>query len=248
VLSGWNVIAGNTDTADDNGHGTAVAGVIAAVTGNGTGIASYCWRCLILPVKVLDAHGVGDTGNVATGIRWAADHGARVINVSLGTLVDDSRLRDAVTYARSKGALVVAAAGNLGLPRFEFPAADPGALAVGGIDPTGALASWSANGPWVQLAAPGTNISTARGGGYAPFAGTSSAAPVVSGIAAEALSAVPRATADQLTQALEQTAHATAGVEYGRVDAGALVTALSASVVPTVVRTTASARVARAAR
>ncbi len=243
VLPGWNIVDNSPDTHDDNGHGTAVAGIIAAATGNGIGIASYCRLCSILPVKVLDAHGVGDTENVASGIRWAADHGARIINVSVGTLVDNPDLRGAVTYARSRNALVIAAAGNLGLPRLEYPAADPGALAVAGFDTTGSLFSWSANGSWVQLAAPGSNVTTALGGGYQTFVGTSSAAPVVSGIAAEALSAAPSTNADALALALEQSAHATAGVEFGRVDAGGTVAALLAHVPPTPLRATTSVRV-----
>jgi len=225
VLPGWNAIDGSTNTTDDNGHGTEVAGIIAAASGNGTGVASYCWRCRILPVKVLGPHGDGNTADVAKGIRWAADHGARVINVSLGTFVDDGGLEDAVAYARSRNAIVVAAAGNAPGLR-AFPAGDAGALAVAGSDADGQLYPWSNAGSWIQLAAPGSNITTSPNGGYADFVGTSAAAPVVSGIAAFLLSADPTASDDAIVSALEQTAHPTQGVSFGIVDAAAALQAL----------------------
>jgi thermitase len=233
VLPGWNMISNSPDTSDDNGHGTAVAGIIAAVTGNATGVASYCWRCQILPVKVLDSHGAGSLPMVAAGVRWAVDHGARVINLSLGAIYDDGGLRDAITYAQSRGAVVVAAAGNLGTTRPEYPAADPGVISVAGSDQNGALFTWSENGSWVQLAAPGSNLTTASSGGYNGFTGTSAATPVVSGIAAMALSAVPRATGAEVVTALQQGARPTAGVQYGVVDAAHTVDALLAEAHPT---------------
>ena len=229
ILPGWNAIDGSTNTGDDNGHGTEVAGIIAAASDNGTGVASYCWRCRILPVKVLGPHGDGSTQDVARGIRWAADHGARVINVSLGTFADDTSLQDAVAYARSRNAVVVAAAGNApGL--HAYPAGDTGALAVAGSDANGQLYPWSNSGSWIQLAAPGSNLTTSPNDSYADFVGTSAAAPVVSGIAALLLSADPQANADAIIAALEQTAHPTQGVSFGVVDAAAaLQTVLGAS-------------------
>lgn len=232
VLPGWNAIDGSTNTADDNGHGTEVAGIIAATSDNGTGVASYCWRCLILPVKVLDADGSGNTGDVVKGIEWAADHGARVINVSLGTFVDDPGLRDAVSYARARGAIVVAAAGNGGGGLHAYPAGDPGALAVAGSDANGQLFPWSNSGSWVQLAAPGSNLTTSSNGSYADFVGTSAAAPVVSGIAAFVASADATASSDQIIAALEQTAHPLSGVGYGVVDAAAALQSLLATTAP----------------
>src|SRR5207248_392614 len=99
---------GTTNAMDDNGHGTLVAGIAAAKTNNGVGIAGAAWRATILPVKVLDAGGIGTDYRVASGITWAADNGANVINLSLGGLADNSVLRDAVNYALGKGVVVVA--------------------------------------------------------------------------------------------------------------------------------------------
>jgi subtilisin family serine protease len=180
-------------------------------------------------VKVLGPHGDGNTEDVSNGIRWAADHGARVINVSLGTFVDDGALEDAVAYARSRNAIVVAAAGNAPGIR-AYPAGDAGALAVAGSDVNGQLYSWSNAGSWIQLAAPGSNITTSPNGSYADFVGTSAAAPVVSGIAAFLLSADPGATDDEIVSALEQTAHPTQGVSFGIVDAAAALRQLLATV------------------
>lgn len=225
VQPGWNVIDGNANTSDDNGHGTAVAGIIAAITGNGIGVASYCPRCLILPVKVLNAHAYGNTSDVAKGIVWAVDHGARVINVSISTLVDAPDLRLAVSYAVAHGALVVASAGNFGGDARNFPAADPGALAVAAADENRKLFDWSASGSWVQLAAPGSNLTTGLDG-YVVLVGTSAAAPVVSGIAALALSVAPRESLDDLVAALEHGAVALAGVAYGEVDAARTIAAV----------------------
>ncbi len=232
VLAGWNAIDGSTNTADDNGHGTAVAGIIAAVTGNGVGVASYCARCVILPVKVLDAHGAGTPLDVARGIRWAVDHGARVVNVSIGTGDDDPILRQNVAYAAAHGVLVVGSAGNLGDNEPSYPAADPGALAVAATDAHRHLFTWSTSGAWVQLAAPGSNLTTGLGG-YSVLVGTSAAAPVVAGIAALALTAAPRTPLPALVAALEKSAVPVAGVAYGEVDAtrtvSAVVTAAAAS-------------------
>jgi len=112
LVPGYDYVNGDPDPSDDNGHGTAVAGIVGADSNNGIGVAGYCWRCRLMPVKVLDATGVGSTSTLAQGIVWATDHGARVINASLGSSTDDATVALAAQYARQHGVLVVAAAGN----------------------------------------------------------------------------------------------------------------------------------------
>ena len=114
LLPGWNVIARSDDATDDNGHGTHVAGTVAEVEGNGLAESGVAPEASILPVKVLDSTGAGSDVDVAAGIVWAADHGARIVNLSLGGSEASTVLADGVTYARSKGVLIVAAAGNDG--------------------------------------------------------------------------------------------------------------------------------------
>lgn len=214
---GFDFVSNDADARDDNGHGTDVAGIVAASSNNGIGVAGYCWGCLVMPVKVLGADGTGTTPTLAQGLVWAADHGARVINVSLGGPVEDLTVAAAVRYARLHGALVVAAAGNDSASLLEYPAALPGVVSVSASDPDDRLYGFSNSG--ASLAAPGENSTTAAGGGYERFLGTSSAAPVVSGIAGLVLSAAPGADVAEVERALETSASPLPGVTYGRVDA-----------------------------
>lgn len=230
VLPGYNFVAGNTDTADDDGHGTAVAGVVAATGDNAIGVAGYCWQCSILPVKVLDSQGLGYDSALAQGILWAVDHGARVINTSLGGPVEDLTVAAAAQYAQLHGVLVVAAAGNDGSGTLDYPAALPGVLSVSASDANDQLYPWSNQGS--TLSAPGENLTTGSDGGYVSFVGTSSAAPVVSGIAALAFSVAPDATPAAVSQALEATAVPAPGVHYGRVDAYATIHQIAPALTP----------------
>ena len=221
LVPGWNFVAGNANTTDDHGHGTAVAGVIAARSNNRTGGAGICWRCLVMPIKALDAKGSGDDTRIAAGIAWATDHGAHVINLSLGGPGASAPLANAMSYASSKGVIVVAAAGNAGVTTQFFPAADPHAVSVAATTVADQRFSWSNFGSWVRLAAPGCNLAPVRGGGYGNFCGTSSATPLVSGLAALELSAQPAATAREAEDALARAAvPLPALVQYGRIDAG----------------------------
>jgi subtilisin family serine protease len=226
VLPGYDFANGDADASDDEGHGTSVAGVIAARGNNTQGVAGVCWLCRILPVKVLGADGFGTTSTVAAGVVWAADHGAAVINLSLGGPGTAAALDDAVAYARTKGAIVVAAAGNSGVTTPFFPAAVPGVLAVAGTDDTDRLHSWSNRGPWVAVAAPGCNPAPFLEG-YGFFCGTSSAAPVVAGLAALGLARVPGGTRDSVQSAIERSAQAFGpDVRFGRINAPATLTLL----------------------
>jgi subtilisin family serine protease len=220
-VDGYDFVNQDADPRDDEGHGTAVAGVIAARTQNREGQAGMCWTCKVMPIKVLDASGSGTTSNIAAGIVWAVNHGARVVNLSLGGAGTTQALEDAVDYATSKGAVVLAAAGNSGTTTRFYPAAYPGVLSVAATTPADKLYDWSNRGEdWVQVAAPGCDVAPVRGGGYGTFCGTSAAPPVVSGIAALALSLDEGLSPAQLDEGLRAGAlDRVSSVHYGRVDA-----------------------------
>lgn len=162
ILTGLDLVAPGTPPTDENGHGTHVAGIITAIANNGRGIAGLAPNTRVLPVRVLDRSGVGDSATVAKGIVWAVDHGAKVINLSLSSSRSDNAGRAAVAYAISKNVVVVAAAGNDGCGLFgsptTYPAAYDGVLGVGAITSSGAVASYSNCGRWVDVSAPGSGI------------------------------------------------------------------------------------------
>jgi subtilisin family serine protease len=251
-VPGYDFVNGDPDPADDQGHGTAVAGVAAARTNNTVGVAGICWTCSLMAVKVLDANGSGSTSEVARGIVWAAEHGAQVLNLSLGGPSSTQTLADAVAYAAGRGAILVAAAGNNGTSAPFYPAAYPAVVAVGATDAADRPYSWSNYGSWVEVAAPGCNVAPVRAGGYGSFCGTSSATPIVAGIAGLALTAQPGATRDVVRGAIEQ-ASAPIGsvVQYGRVDAAGMLGALgvpgaggaTTSPTPTLASATAKGRI-----
>jgi subtilisin family serine protease len=220
-VPGFDLVNNDADPQDDQGHGTAVAGVIAARTQNRVGQAGMCWKCSVMPVKVLDRNGSGPTSTIAAGIVWAVNHGAQVINLSLGGAGTTEVLQDAVSFAASKGVLVLAAAGNSGSTTKFYPAAYPSVVSIAATQEDDTLYSWSNRGAdWVQVAAPGCDTAPVRGGGYGNFCGTSAATPVVSGIAGLPLSLDPTITPDRFAQALRSAARkGIAGVEYGRVNA-----------------------------
>jgi thermitase len=225
-VPGWNTLANTSDTNDTNGHGTLVAGVALARSNNAIGIASYCWNCSLMPVKVLDTN-AGTFSTVASGITWATDHGARVISMSLGFTSSSNTLQSAVQYAHNHNVVLVAAAGNYGNSAAVYPAAYPEVLGVAGTDENDQPYSWSDYGSWVKLAAPGCNFTTGTNGWYGDFCGTSSAAPALAGIAGLLASYLPTASNTQIEQALESTAASLGGVvQYGRVDTYRALTAL----------------------
>lgn len=188
-LLGCSVKKGTTSAAtdnDNNGHGTHVAGIIAAELNNSQGVVGLAQRVRIRSVKVLGSDGSGETDDVASGIVWAADH-ADVINLSLGSSEPSAAEEDAVDYALDKNRVVVAAAGNCDptCSTPAYPAGYKGVLGVGAYGMDGARASFSSKGPQVDVIAPGENIlSTYNNGGYAFADGTSMATPFVSAEAA----------------------------------------------------------------
>ena len=207
-------------TPAEASHATGVAGVVGADTDNGIGIASLGWQTRVLAVPVLDACGLGTASEVSAGIRYAADHGARIINLSLAGGANPA-LADAVRYAQGRGLLVVAAAGNAGSSEPVYPAAYDGVVAVGSTNPDGTRTSaFSNRGSWVDLVAPGESIvSTATtAGGYASYDGTSFASPLVAAAAALVFATHPAFTAADVTQRLVRTATRLSGTG-GRLDA-----------------------------
>ncbi|NUP41922.1 MAG: S8 family serine peptidase, partial [Streptomyces sp.] len=205
---------GRTDTSTDS-HGTAIAGIIAATgkADGGTGMIGLAPESTILPVRVAVGSAVQATA-LAEGIKYAADHRARVINVSLGMPTPDPLLRQAVTYALDKGAVVVAAAGNEGNSGNPplYPAAFPGVVAVTGVTQSGAFWPVSESGPQTTLAAPATGIYSANDRGqYVDAEGTSYSAAYVSAAAALLLSARPGLTAGQTVRRLITTARHSGG-------------------------------------
>lgn len=227
LVPGYDFVNRDLDPSDDHGHGTATAGIIGALTNNALGVAGACWHCSLMPLKVLDASGVGAHSTIAEAVVWAADKGAKVINMSLGAPGATKTLGDAVAYAVGKGVVVVAAAGNSSSTTPFYPAAYPGVISVAGTDANDRLYSWSNFGTWVKVAAPGCNVAPALGGGYSTFCGTSSAAPLVAGLAGLAVAAQPLAGPAEVEQALMRSATPLPGyVSYGRVNAAALLSEL----------------------
>ena len=188
---GWNFVDDSPVAQDDHGHGTHVAGTVAQTTNNGKGTAGLAYCATLMPIKVLSKQGFGSTANVAEGIRYAADNGAQVINMSLGGPIKSRILEDAVNHALAKNVVVVAAAGNSGRS-VGWPAAYPGVIAVSATDDKDNIAWFSSRGPQVAIGAPGVAVTqqTVCNGGkdkceiFGTFNGTSMASPHVAGVAA----------------------------------------------------------------
>lgn len=240
VSGGYNFVNDTNDTSDDNGHGTHVAGIIAGVTNNSNGVASIGYKGGLMPVKVLDASGSGTYGDVANGIVYATDRGAKIINLSLGGSSASRTLQSAVSYAEQKGVIVVAAAGNNGNNASVYPADYPGVIAVSATTSSDGLASFSSYGSNITVSAPGVGvISTYNNGGYATMSGTSMAAPEVAGLLGLALSH-SAISSSMLLGYLEQSADKIGSYPYnasgwnqyfgyGRINAGKLMQLLASN-------------------
>jgi serine protease len=248
-VPGFDFVDYDTHPQDENGHGTHVTGTLAQTTNNGIGCAGVAFGAKIMPVRVLDKDGSGTMDQVASGIRWAADNGAKVINLSLGGPSGSAALLSAVQYAASKDVVVVAAAGNKSSAMLEYPAFYPETIAVGATRFDGQLAAYSNYGPDVDVVAPGGDLKVDQNhDGYpdgilqqmpVPGAvttfnlyfmqGTSMATPHVAGIAALVRSRHPEWSAALVRDAIEKTCRdlglpgkdGTYG--YGLVDAAAAV-------------------------
>lgn len=228
LVPGWNVYDNNSNTADVNGHGTWVAGVAAMAANNAKGSAGVAWGAKIMPVRIADANAYAYWSTVAQGIYWAADHGAKVVNVSYNGVSGSATVQSAAQYLRSKGGVVVVAAGNSG--GLESIAASDAMLSVAATDQNDARASFSSYGAYVDLAAPGVSVyTTTVGGGYSNASGTSFSSPVVAATAALMLSANGKLTPADVDRILKTTSLDLGAAGYdqyygsGRVNAAAAV-------------------------
>lgn len=228
ILDGVNIYANTGDYADAMGHGTQVAGTAAASSNNNTGVAGVSWGSPILAVRVGNAEGLSTGRHIAAGILWAMSHGAKVINASFAPLWSDRIVRSAAQQAFNRGCVVVISAGNAG--GINSVEGYDEALFVGAVATDNAIASFSDRGPFVDVVAPGTGVrTTARGGDYSLANGTSFAAPIVSGVAALALSVEPNLRPASVQQAILSTAVdlGSAGRDttygFGLIDAAAVV-------------------------
>ena len=211
MVAGYDFVDNDTTAEDGNGHGTHVAGTIAGAN-DGTGITGVAYDADIMPIRVLNDSGSGSLSDVIAGIRWAADNGADVINLSLGGGSYSQSMFDAVQHASESGSVVVMAAGNSGGRSPGYPAAHAISygMAIGAVDQSRAMAGFSnraGNDTMDYVTAPGVNIYSAiPSGGYARFSGTSMAAPHVAGIAGLLKSHDPNLTAATIETLLTQSA------------------------------------------
>ncbi|HEY9897542.1 MAG TPA: S8 family serine peptidase [Pantanalinema sp.] len=205
VIKGPDFGNSDSDPMDDQGHGSHVAGTIAAVADNGVGVAGLAYKTKVLAIKVLGSDGSGDTNAIVKGILKANELGARVINLSLGGPQQSSAMKDAVDQVTAKGTLCVVAAGNDGTSTPDYPAAYPNALAVGASDQSDKRASFSNYGSYVDIAAPGVDILSSTEQTYKKHSGTSMASPHVAAAAALLLAKNPAMSVQELRDALTST-------------------------------------------
>lgn len=205
---GYNFVDNNSDTMDDNGHGTHVSGIIAANANDNIGIAGIdgTLDVKIIPIKVLDSNGEGDINDIVKGIKYAADNGADIINLSFGANEKSKSIAEAISYAKSKGAFVVAAAGNDNEDSDNISPAGDGAFTVAAMSYNYKKASFSDYGNCIKVSAPGVEILSTVPGGYEAWDGTSMAAPVATGIAAMVKAEDPNLSPSQIEDVLDSTA------------------------------------------
>lgn len=242
LIPGWNTISDNTSTDDSFliSHGSHCAGIAAAASNNGVGISGVSWGARVMPVKVLTFIGSGVEGDVADGVKWAADHGAHVGSMSLGFPGLSAVIEDAVNYATDAGMLVVAASGNTPGAAIGAPAKYEAVLAVGATDNKDVVASFTTTGPELDVSAPGVDVYSCwdvifNANTYVYESGTSMACPHVAGLAALVWSANPELTNLEVREIIESTAEDKGApgrdpiYGYGRVNAKLAVEAALAS-------------------
>lgn len=222
LVPGYDFVNDRVKATDDHGHGTHVAGTIAQSTHNNFGVAGIAYEAQLMPLKVLSRGGSGTVADIAESIRFAADNGADVINMSLGGGGESELMQEAIEYAHQKGVVIVAAAGNAARSAVEFPARYPHVIGVSALDAEGQKAPYSNYGAGVDISAPGgslkgnnslggilQNTINPRDGSsiFAAFQGTSMAAPHVAGVAA-LIRSIGVQNPDQVEQVLKQSAAA----------------------------------------
>lgn len=233
LVPGWDFIANDSALRDTVGHGTHVASVIAAAGNNGIGIAGYCWGCRIMPVRITkDGKATGP--QIAQGVYWAVDHGARIITIGLNSGDQDYDEQVAMRYARERGVLVIASAGNTGTEALRYPASYPEVLPVAATNDSDVLYFWSSRGRWVPLAAPGCQLVLDPAVGPGTLCGTSFTPAVVAGIAGLMLSLKPSLTPDEIVRTLVSTSIPVAGIGGGRLDPVAALNAVAPAPQPSV--------------
>lgn len=205
LVKGANLIRPAALPDDDNGHGTNVAGVIAAVANNDAGIAGLAWNAKIMPIKALESDGNGDEDKLGEGIRYAVDHGAKIVVLSLGLNKYSAYMEGIVHYAEDHGVLLVAASGNEG-GTVKYPAAYDTVLGVGGVTDHNVPHNLSNSGPELDITAPWYVFTTAIEGNYNYADGTSMAAPQVAGVAALIWNKYPNMSPAEVRNLLRQTA------------------------------------------
>ncbi|SDY60538.1 S8 family serine peptidase [Nitrosomonas halophila] len=242
MVSGWNFFDNNSNTSDVSGHGTRVAGAAAALTNNGIGVAGVARHSQIMPIRITDTSGWGTWSGIANGLVWAADRGVRVANISFVGVSSSLSARNAAQYMKNKNGLVIVAAGNTG--NLENYTTTDTMIPVAATTSSDARASWSSYGNYVLLSAPGAGIWTTRDGkSYGASNGTSFSSPITAGVIALMMAANPSMKNTDIEQTLFATAvdlGATGWDPYfghGRVDAGAAVQAVAATVATPIVDT-----------
>ncbi|HEY0587563.1 MAG TPA: S8 family serine peptidase [Pseudoduganella sp.] len=248
LVAGYNSYDNNTNTADVCGHGTKVAGSAAAVTNNALGVAGVAGRAKIMPIRIAFASGgscYAYFSTMASGLTWAAEHGARIANISYASVPTSSAVQSAANYLRSKGGLLFVSAGNYN--RDEGFTPTTAMIPVSATASNDTRASFSSYGAFVAMSAPGAGIyTTVKGSGYGSVSGTSFASPITAAVGALVMSANASLTPDQVQNILFSTAVdlGTAGRDiyfgYGRVNAAAAVAAALAVPVPDTVAPSAS--------
>ncbi|WP_257347025.1 S8 family peptidase [Pseudalkalibacillus decolorationis] len=206
LTDGYNVLTDSPLPNDDNGHGTHVAGIIASETNNGLGIAGLTWYNQIMPIKAMNGEGYGTSFNVSKGIRWATDHGADIINMSLGNYKASKAMEEAINYANENDVILVAASGNENTNQTSYPAGFDGVLGVAAVNPSMKRAPFSNYGKYVDVSAPGVDIaSTYLDGQYAALSGTSMATPHVAALAGLIRSLYPDLTNNEVITIIKDT-------------------------------------------
>ncbi|MBM7855196.1 subtilisin [Desulfohalotomaculum tongense] len=225
IKGGVNILEPAEKPDDDNGHGTHVAGTIAAEDNN-KGVIGAAPTVNLYAVKVLDRSGEGSLVDIIKGLEWCINNGMQVVNLSVGTDTDKLSLRKAVQKAAERGVILVAAAGNDGTNNsVDYPGAYPEVIAVGAIDKRGRISSFSSRGPEVTVVAPGSEVySTFIHQSYQRQSGTSMAAPHVTGLISLMLELNPRLKLPQVMQVFKNTCRRLPGLSaeeqgYGLINA-----------------------------